>query len=361
VKRVLQTGGVLLVLILLYLLMWPVPIEPVAWQAPVDKGLVDPFAPNRLLQSASGVHLGEFEGPEDATLGHDNRVYVTTADGRVLRIENSEIETFAIPGGRPLGIETANDGALVIANSWLGLQRVETDGRIGTLLGSIDGETPVYPNNLAIASDGLVYFTEASSKFGAKEYRGTFNASLLDIMEHGGHGSVIEFDPATGIARTLVDDLNYANGIAISADNRYLVYAETSSYRVWKYWLTPDRRGEKELLLDNLPGFPDNIKTGLQGRFWLGLAAPRNPLLDKLSGQPWLRKVVQRLPAALRPQAVPSSHVIAFNGDGEVLMNLHDPSARYPMLTGGLETPRSLFLTTLFGHELPVIRKSELF
>jgi sugar lactone lactonase YvrE len=171
---------------------------------------------------------------------------------------------------------------------------------------------------------------------------------------------VIEFSPASGVTRTLLDGLNYANGIAISDDNSFLLIAETSNYRVIKYWLAGDRQGETEILLDNLPGFPDNIKSGLNGRFWLGFAAPRNQLLDKLSDKPWLRKVVQRLPATLRPKAVPSAHVIAFNGAGEILMNLHDPQARFPTLTGVLETNRSLYLTTLFGHELPVIAKSDL-
>jgi len=361
VKRVWQTGGGLLVLVLLYLALWPVPIDPVAWQAPEDRGLIDPFAPNKLLQAAGSIDLGDAEGPEDATLGDDNHVYATTLGGHVLRIGSGKVERFASPGGRPLGIEAASDGALIVANSWLGLQRIEADGGMRTLLGSLDSERPVYPNNLAVANDGKVYFTEASSKFSAAEYRGTYDASLLDIMEHGGHGSVIEFDPWTGEAVTLLDDLNYANGIAISADNSYLVVAETGSYRVWKYWLSAERRGEKEILIDNLPGFPDNIKTGLQGRFWMGLAAPRNALLDRLSDKPWLRKVVQRLPAAVRPQPVLASHVVAFNGNGEILMNMHDPRARFPMLTGVLETRHSLFLTTLLGHELPVIQKRELF
>ena len=83
-------------------------------------------------------------------------------------------------------------------------------------------------------------------------------------------------------------------------------------------------------------------------------------LLDKLSDKPWLRKVVQRLPAAVRPQAVPASHVIAFNGDGEILMNMHDPRARFPTLTGVLETPDALYLTTLFGNELPILAKRDL-
>ena len=358
-KRVLLALGALLAGLLLYLLLWPVPINPVAWNAPVDRGLVDPFAPNRLLQAATGIRLGDYEGPEDATLGHDGSIYATTGQGEVIRIRQRRVEGFADTGGRPLGIEVDPDGNLVVANAYLGLQRIDRQGNVESLLSHI-GDRPVYPNNLAIASDGRIFFSEASSKFGAERFRGTYNASLLDIMEHGGHGGLFVFDPATGSTDQLLDDLNYANGVAISEDDSFIVIAETSGYRVLKYFLTGERAGTHEVLLENLPGFPDNLKTGAGGRFWVGLAAPRNALLDKLSGRPWLRKVVQRLPAFLRPRAVPSSHVVAFDGDGQILMNLQDPEARFPTLTGVLETRRSLYLTTLFGHRLPVIVKDDL-
>jgi hypothetical protein len=73
-----------------------------------------------------------------------------------------------------------------------------------------------------------------------------------------------------------------------------------------------------------------------------------------------LRKIVQRLPAALRPQAEPLSHVIGINENGDVLMNLHDQRARFPTLTGVVETRSSLYLTTLFGRSLPKINKRDL-
>ena len=73
-----------------------------------------------------------------------------------------------------------------------------------------------------------------------------------------------------------------------------------------------------------------------------------------------LRKVIQRLPASMRPNAEPFSHVIAINGDGEVLMNMHDPDARFPTLTGVVETRDTLYLTTLFGNQIPRIAKRDL-
>ena len=334
-SKAVATVATLLVVLFAYLLLWPVPLSPVAWEAPIDRGLVDPFAPNKRLQAATAIDPGEFAGPEDATLGLDSLVYVTTETGHIVRIRNRKAEVFAFVGGRPLGIETDTDGSLVVANSYIA-------------------------NNLALGNDGVIYFTEASRKFGAREFRDTMEATLYDVMEHGGHGRVIAFDPATGAAEVLLDNLAYANGIAIDPENRFLLVVEMNEYRVLKHWLAGPAKGRTEVLLSNLPGFGDNLKSGLNGRYWLGFAAPRKAVVDRLADKPWLRKVIMRLPKILRPAADVSSHVVAFNEHGEVLMNLQDPAARYPTLTGVLETRRNLYLTTLYGHALPVIAKQDL-
>ena len=359
-RRALAISGIFLALVSAYLLLWPVPVEPVAWQAPVDRGYVDPFAPNEMLKSATGINLGDFESPEDATLGQDGRIYVTTASGSIVRIQNRGISEFVNVGGRPLGIETDHDGSLVVANAVVGLQRIERDGSVTILLHEYGQQPLENANNLGIGPNGVIYFSQTSTKFTASGFGGSYEASLLDILEHGGNGNVYAFNPASGIATRLMTNLNYANGVAVSKDGSFLLVAETSEYRILKYWLSGELQGETEVLIDNLPAFPDNIKNGLNGRFWIGFAAPRNRLIDQLSDKPFARKIIQRLPAAVRPKADPFSHVIAINGDGEVLMNLHDPAARFPTLTGVLETRDSLYLTTLFGHRLPRVKKRDL-
>ena len=259
-----------------------------------------------------------------------------------------------------MGIEADRDGSLIIANAYVGLQRIDRDGTVTTLLSDVAGQPLVYVNNLAIGPDGIIYFSESSSKFSARSIGGTYEASLLDIMEHGGHGRVFAYNPMTGDVDILLQNLNYANGVAISADGSFLLVTETGHYRVLKHWLSGAHKGSTEILLENLPGFPDNLKRGVNDRFWLGLGAPRNQLLDRISSKPFVRKIVQRLPAFFRPKALPSSHVIAFNEKGEVLMNLQDSEARFPTLTGVLETNRALYLTTLFGNQLPRLDKSDL-
>jgi len=357
----LAAAGTLLACGTLYLLLWPVPIDPVAWVAPTDKGLVDPFGPDNRLRRARAIDLGKHHGPEDVTAGHDGRLYATSSSGAVLQIDSyGNVSVFADVGGRPLGIETDSDGSLIVANAYVGLQRVFRDGTVETLLSAVDGQTLVYANDLAIADNGSVYFSEASTKFAAQRFSGTYEASLLDIMEHGGHGQIIEFIPGTGDARVIIDDLNFANGVAISDDQMYLLIAETGSYRILKHWLQGPDAGTTVVLIDNLPAFVDNINNGSNGRFWIGMVAPRNKLLDKLSDKPFVRKIVQRLPPSVRPKAKLYSHVIAINGDGEVLMNLQDPQARFPTLTGVLETDDALYLTTLFGNQLPRLDKDDL-
>ena len=355
----------LLVLVLLaaaYLLLWPVPIEPVAWQAPVDRGLTGAFSANKLLAPAKGIDLGEHDGPEDAALGLDRFIYATTHGGDIVRIapNGRSVELVARLGGRPLGIEADSDGSFIVANAYVGLQRVWPDGTVETLLTEVDGQPLVYADDVAIANDGRIFFTEASTKFSAKSAGGTMEGAILDIIEHGGHGLVIEYDPATDAARVVMDGINFANGIAISDDQQYLLVAETGTYRILKHWLEGPDAGETEVLIDNLPGAPDNINNGFNDRFWVGLVVPRNPLLDRYAGNPFVRKVMQRLPEFMRPRAELWSHVFSIDGDGQVLMSLQDPDARYPMTTGVLETRDSLYVTVLRGHHLPRLLKEDL-
>ena len=253
-KNALTIVGSILVCCVLYLLFWPVPVDPVAWDAPVDQGLVAPYGPNDRLRRAQGIDLGDYQGPEDVTSGIDGQLYATTSGGAVIRINSDgDVSLFADVGGRALGIETDTDGSLVVANAYLGVQRISPQGTVSTLLNEVEGKALLYADDLAIADDGVIYFSDASSKFGALQSGGTFEASLLDIMEHGGHGRVIRFDPASGEARVIIDNLNFANGVAISDDQDFLLISETGSYRILKHWLQGPAAGSNEVLLDNLP------------------------------------------------------------------------------------------------------------
>ena len=348
--------------IVLYFVAWPVPIDPVAWDSPDDRGLTGVFDRNSQLNNSRNIDLGNHEGPEDVALGLDGFLYATTHGGDVLKISPTgrTIEVFAHTGGRPLGIEVDSDGSLLVANATVGVQRISTAGDVSNVLTEVDGEPLNYANDVAVARDGSIYVSDASTKFGPVQYGGTLEASLLDLIEHGANGRIVAYHPDSDSAQVIMDGLNFANGFAVSDDLQYLLIAETGHYRIHRYWLQGPQAGSSEIVIENLPGFPDNINNGFNGRFWIGLAAPRKAILDDNSDSPFIRRMLLRVPKFMQPKPELSSHVIAINGDGEVLMNLQDPAARHPMMTGVLETRTTLFLSTLIGNKLAYVVKEDL-
>jgi sugar lactone lactonase YvrE len=346
---------------ILYLCLWPVPVSPVGWDAPVNRGLVDPFEENNRLEAATLVPLGDYRGPEDLTIGFDGLLYTGTEDGKVISFQSdgSDIQVFADTGGRPLGLDYAG-GFIYVANAYLGLQRIRSDGRVVVLADEFEGQSIGYADDVAVAKNGMVYFSDASSKFKAQEWGGTYEASLLDILEHGGHGRVFRYDPFSNQTTLVMDGLNFANGVAVSEDQQFLLVNETGSYRIIRHWLQGPNAGESEVVIDNLPGFPDNINSGFNGRFWIGLVSPRSDILDEHSANPFIRKMLQRLPAAIRPAAQPSTHLIAIDGDGQVVMNLQDTTAALPAVTGAIETQTSIYVSSLFAGHFGRVAKKEL-
>jgi len=336
-----------------YLLLWPVPVEPVSWNAPADKGFVGDFEQNSRLDAIEIINLPDTHGPEGlALLG--NEVYAATREGWIVRYnqDTGEQVKWVNTQGSPLGIVFDANDNLLIADAYKGLLMVSPAGDISLLTRTVDGTDIDYADDLDVAADGKIYFSDASTKFGAQTNGGTYAASLLDTMEHGGHGRLLVYDPVDQTTKMLMDGLNFANGVAVDADSQFVLVNETGSYRIHKYWLQGDKRGQSEVLIDNLPGFPDNVVRGNDGRFWVGLVSPRSKPLDDLSASPLMRKIFQRLPPFMRPQAVPYSHVFAMTGEGEILASLQDPDGQYHTNTGALETDDWLYISSLHADNL---------
>jgi sugar lactone lactonase YvrE len=181
----------------------------------------------------------------------------------------------------------------------------------------------------------------------------------LDILEHGGHGRLLVYDPDTMKATSLAVGLNFANGVAVASDQSFVLINETGTYRVLRHWITGPRRGRTEPLIENLPGFPDNLSAGLDGRFWLALISPRNRLVDQLSGAPFVRTMIQRLAAFVRPKAVAYGHVVAIDGTGRVLASLQDPEGNYRLTTGATEAGDYIYVGSLVMPSLGRLPKAK--
>ncbi len=356
-KQVLKKSTASIILVLAgYLVFWPVEVDPVAWQAPENMGYIGDFEKNQQLSQINRIELEGDIGPEDLALGNDGNVYFALLSGDIKFLDNQgQIQSWVNTGGRSLGIEFDQQGNLLVADAFKGLLSISANGDITTLVESVEGIDINYADDVDVANNGKVYFSDASSKFHAKEY-GTYGASLLDINEHGGHGRIIEYNPETKTSTVLAQGINFANGVTLSHDEQFVLFNETGTYRVMRLGLNGDQRGQLEIVIDNLPSFPDNIARGNNGVYWLGLVSPRSKPLDMLSNSPSLRKVIQRLPEFLRPKAQHYGHIIAINDAGEVVFNLQDPKGIYGHTTGALEVNDKLYVSSLHDTALGVTR-----
>ncbi len=311
---------ILTVLLSAYLLAWPVPINPVAWSPPPAAELAGMYAQNSDLSKIERLPVDGF-APEDVAIDNQDRMYCGTQDGLIFRFQSDRTrpEVFANTHGRPLGLVFDHNGNLIVADGSKGLLSIDRDGKIDLLSTQADGVPFACTNDLDVAEDGTIYFTDSSYKFSLIDLK-------ADILEHQPNGRLLAFDPSTRQTRVIVRNLYFANGVAVSPDQSFVLVCETGSYSVRRVWIKGPKAGQSDVFIDNLPGFPDGIAANGRDMFWLALVTRRDSILDAIMPLPFLRKVVMRLPNFLQPDIKRYAFVLGLDTDGHVVQNLQDPS-----------------------------------
>lgn len=340
IKRVLLSMFLLLGLALAYLALAPAPIDPVAWDPGPVPAMTGPLAPNSSLAAAELIAQGQIDGPEDVETDAQGRLYGGTNAGTILRVEGNQVTRFADTGGRPLGIDFAPDGALIVADAKKGLLSVDAAGQVTTLTDTAEGGPFGFTDDVAVASDGVIYFSDASTKFG-------FGDHMLDLLEGRPHGRLMKYDPRSKTTTVLLKDLYFANGVALAKDESFVVVNETYRFRVTRYWLQGPKAGGSDVFAANLPGFPDGVAQSGRGTFWVAMFTVRNSAGDFLASRPFLKKMGANLPRLFWPRPEPYGLVIELDEQGQVLRSLQDPSGAYvEQVTSAHERDGKLYL----GH-----------
>ena len=343
IKRVPLLAVIAIVLVLAYLSFWPVPIEPVAWTPPAAPVLTGTYQQNDRLAGTERLSLGDGFAPEDVAIDSEQRIYAGFDDGRLMRLQRdgTRPELFADTKGRPLGLRFDSAGNLIVADAVKGLLSVDRGGLISVLATAAEGAALGITNDLDIAANGTIYFTDASRRFPLTNYK-------ADILEHQSTGRLLAYEPATKTTRLVLGGLSFANGVAVSPDQSFVLVNETGKYRIHRVWLNGANAGKSEIFIDNLPGFPDGISSNGKDKFWLALVTPRDATLDKLLPHPFLRKAVWRLPPFLRPAPKRYSFVLGLDTSGRVVENLQNGASDcYAQIANAVESDGYLYFGSI--------------
>ncbi|XP_075456461.1 adipocyte plasma membrane-associated protein-like isoform X3 [Ascaphus truei] len=304
------SAAVLAVIVGLYLLPSPIDPEPFTF-GKLPPSLVGPLAINRKLHQGSRLFYGQLKGPESLTVDNEG---------------TPEYEPIC---GRPHGVRIDGAGYLIVADSYFGLYRVDPQTGEKTLLISneegVDGIPFRFLNGLELSRNGTIYFTDSSSKWGRQHHR-------YEVLETNHLGRLLQYDPVTQRAENLLDGLYMANGLALSPEEDYILIAETSICRILRYWLTGSKAGVKEVFVDNMPGYPDNIRISTVGTYRVGFSTTRfpgffTPFLDAIAPYPALKRFIVKVTPLSFYSILLRKHglFLEVSDRGEILGSFHDP------------------------------------
>jgi ribose transport system permease protein len=317
------------------------------------------YAVNNKLRDVTLIGLGRIESPEDVILDRDDNLYAGSRHGDVIRFlapDYERMEVYAHIGGQPLGLAFDREDNLHVCVGGMGLYRVTPGRKVERVTDetnrswtSINDDSRLrLADDLDIADDGRIFFSEATVRYEMHEWP-------VDGLEARGNGRIVCFDPRDGSTRTVLRGLRFPNGIAIASDGQSILFAETWGCCIKRYWFDGPKAGQVRMVIDNLPGYPDNINLASDGHYWLALVGMRCPAYDLAMRMPgFRRRMATRVPVDewLFPN-INTGCVLKFSEAGEILETLWDLGGEnHPMITSMREHRGHLYLGGISNNRI---------
>ena len=169
------------------IIVLPDTIDATSYQPPEPPPLDGIWHPNEMLQQSSLLGKGEITGPEDVDVDSQGNVYAGLEDGTIIKTtKNDKINIFSNTHGRPLGLHFDAEDNLIVADAVKGLLSIDTKGQITPLVSEIDGHPINFADDLDIASNGVIYFSDASTRYGLHVF-------MRDFLEARPWGRLLSF------------------------------------------------------------------------------------------------------------------------------------------------------------------------
>jgi len=232
------------------------------------------------------LHTGNrwAEGPVWCPAGR-YLVWSDVPSDRLLRWDETTgaVGVFRSPSGFSNGNTLDRSGRLVTCEQQQRrVTRTEHDGSLTVLADSFEGKRLNSPNDVVVASDGSVWFTDPT--YGIRShYEGDQSPSET------GANNVYRLDTTTGALAVVADDFDQPNGICFSPDEKTLYISDTGRGHMRSFGVRADGSlSGGEIFASCTAGVFDGFRADDEGRIWASAADgvhcyhPDGTLLGKL-------------------------------------------------------------------------------
>ncbi len=342
-----------------YQALAPAPVCTAEGEGQASGSNSGPWTLNNKLRAVETIGLGRIEAPEDVILDRENNLYAGSRHGDVMRFfapDYQRMEVFAHIGGQPLGMAFDRQDNLVVCVGGMGLYRITPEREVQRVTdetnrswSSINDDSRLrLADDLDIADDGRIFFSEATVRYEMHEW-------AVDGLEARGNGRIVCYDPRDNSTQTVLRGLRFPNGICIASDGQSILFAETWGCCIKRFWFDGPKKDQVEMVVDNLPGYPDNINLASDGNYWLALVGMRGPAYDLALRMPGFRqRMAKRVPFDewLFPN-INTGCVLKFSEKGEILETLWDLGGEnHPMITSMREHQGHLYLGGISNNRI---------
>jgi sugar lactone lactonase YvrE len=315
--------------------------------------------------------IGEpLPGLDDVAVATDGTVYVS-AGRQVLKLGGSDLAIrtrVAEFEGDAGGLAIHPDGRLLVCVAGRGLAAIDPADPKPHWFEAVEGRALAGLLSVTAAPDGRIFAVEGSAGRLPGQWR-------HDLMEKRSNGRLIVCGPELDNAQVLLRDLSYPYGVAVSADGNSLWLTESWAHRLSRFTLTGNGIAQREIVADNLAGYPARLHPDAHGGFFLGLFARRTHLIEfVLKEDDFREEMMATMPpdywiapafaggshclepmqmgqvkalGIQKPWAPPRSYglLVHLDAEGEATDSLHSRAGgRFHGITGARDTQRGILI-----------------